>query len=191
MAVGGITLVAGALLVVLAAAAWLARLGVVHTLWWVPAAWVVAGAASAAAVGLALRRYRSLGAFPLARYLEAGGTWRLGSLTGMLASPAAGVSAGLYAAADEARAADLAARGPGALSSVGEGVRRYNRVGALALLFGAIGLLGAGPGRAPVRMLWHPAEALGLALGAVRLESSALAVDRGEAVSLTVRAPGR
>ena len=54
-----------------------------------------------------------------------------------------------------------------------------------------LGLLGAGPGRAPVRMLWHPAEALGLALGAVRLESSALAVDRGEAVSLTVRAPGR
>ena len=72
MAVGGITLVAGALLVVLAAAAWLARLGVVHTLWWVPAAWVVAVAVSATAVRLASRRFRSLGAFSLARYLEAG-----------------------------------------------------------------------------------------------------------------------
>lgn len=191
MAVGGITLVAGALLVVLAAAAWLARLGVVHTLWWVPAAWVVAVAVSATAVRLASRRFRSLGAFSLARYLEAGGSWRLGSLTGMLAAPATGLSADLFAAADQARAADLAARGPGALSAVGDGVRRYNRVGALALLVGTIGLLGAGPGRAPVRMLWHPAEALGLALGAVQLESSALAVDRGEAVSLTVRAPGR
>jgi len=191
MAVGGITLVAGALLVVLAAAAWLARLGVVETLWWVPAAWVAAAAVSFAAVGLALVRSRSLGVLPLARHLEAEGTWRLGSLTGMLAAPAAGVSADLYAAADQARAADLAERGPGALASVGEGVRRYNRMGALALLLGAVGLLGAGPGRAPVRMLWHPAEALGLALGAVRVESSALAVDRGEAVSLTVRAPGR
>ena len=40
-------------------------------------------------------------------------------------------------------------------------------------------------------MLWHPAEALGLALGAIRLESSALTVDRGGAVTLTIRAAGR
>ncbi len=191
MAVGGVALVAGALLVVLAAAAWLARLGVVHSLWWVPTAWAVAAVVAAIAFGLVLTRSRSLGVIPLARHLEAGGSWRLGSLTGMLASAAEGVSADLYAAADAARAADLSARGPDALSAVGAVVRRSGRLGAVALLVGAIGLVGAGPVRAPVHMLWHPVDALGLALGAVGLEASALAVERGEAVSLTVRAPGR
>ena len=191
VAVGGGTRVVGALLLVLGTAAWLARLGVVHSFWWVPAAWLIAVTGSVVALGVWRRRSRSLRVPALARLLESEGSWRLGALTGMLSAPANGLSADLYVAADQARAADLLTRGPGALAPLRAGIQRDNRVGALALLAGAMGLLGAGPARAPVRMLWHPAEALGLALGAVRLEASTLAVNRGDGMSLTVQAPGR
>lgn len=191
VAVGGGALAVGALLLVLGTAAWLARLGVVHTLWWVPAAWAIALTGAGSAVGLWWRRSRSLGPSALARRLESEGSWRLGALTGMLSTPANGLSHELYAAADQARAADVSVRGPGALAPLRSGIRRDNRIGALACLVGAVGLLGAGPARAPVQMLWHPARALGLALGAVQLEASTLAVNRGDGVSLTVRAPGR
>jgi hypothetical protein len=190
-AAGGSALSAGAPLLVLGAAAWLARLGAVRTLWWVPAAWLLALVTAAVAAVLVLRRVRSIRAPALARHLESDGAWRRGALTGMLSPAAAGLSASLYDAADRSRASDLTARGPDALAPLAGRLRRGNRIGGLALLAGALGLLGAGPGRAPVRMLWHPADALGLALGAVRLETSALVVDRGDAVILTIRAAGR
>ncbi len=188
---GGGALVIGIGLIVLGSAAWLARLGLVQSLWWVPAAWIVALVGAAAATVLVARRVRSLRVPLLARRLEAEGAWRLGALTGMLAPPADGLSHDLYLAADNAGAADLAARGPAALAPITARVLRSNRISAVALVVGGACLLGAGPGRAPVRMLWHPAEALGLAMGAVQLDASALSVDRGARVSLVVRAPGR
>ena len=191
VAIGGGGLAVGGSLLALGAAAWLVRIGVVHTLWWVPAAWVAAFAAALAGAVMWRRRSRAVGVPTLARRLESEGAWRLGALTGMLSASAGGVSPELYSAADAERAADLTARGPAALASLAARIRRDNRVGVAALLVGAVGLLGAGPTRAPVRMLWHPADALGLALGAVAIDASALAVNRGDSVALRVRAPGR
>lgn len=188
---GSGALVIGVVLLVLGAAAWLARLGIVHTLWWVPVAWLAAFAAAVVAAGLAVRRARTLRVPVLAQRLEFEGAWRLGALTGMLVPAAEGVSADLYLAADRAAASDLAARGPAALAPLTAQIQRSNRVAVLALLIGAAGLLGAGPGQAPVRMLWHPTNALALATGAVRLTASELAVNRGEQVTLDLRAPGR
>ncbi|HEX5003916.1 MAG TPA: DUF4175 family protein [Gemmatimonadales bacterium] len=188
---GGGALAVGALLLGLCGAAWLARLGVVHTLWWVPMGWLVALGAGASAMAVARRLVRQSRPPALAAALEADGAWRLGALTGLLASPAPGLSSELYAVADRARAEDLVRNGPGALRPLDERIRRQRRAGVIALLLGAIGLLGAGPARAPVRMLWHPVEALGLAVGSVRLEASARSVDRGEEVRFTIRAPGR
>ncbi len=188
---GGGALVVGAVLLVLGAAAWLVRLGVVHTLWWVPVAWAAALTAAVLAGGLALRRAQALRVPLLARRLESEGSWRLGALTGMLSAAAEGVSADLHDAADGAVAADLVSRGPAALAPLTAQIQRSNRFALIALLLGAVGLLGAGPRRAPVQMLWHPSNALALATGAVRLEASGLAVNRGEEVVLALRAPGR
>ena len=188
---GGSALTAGAFLLVFCAAAWLARLGVVHSLWWVPAAWIMALVGAVGAFVLVRRRVGSMRAPDLATRLESDGAWRLGALTGMFAPAAPGLSPDLYHAADRACAADVVARGPAALAPLAARLQQGNRLGGIGLLIGAVGLLGAGPSRAPVRMLWHPAEALGLALGAIRLEASALTVDRGGAVTLTIRAAGR
>jgi hypothetical protein len=191
VAAGGGALALGLLLVGLGAAAWLARLEVVRALWWVPAAWVVAlGLAGAAAIAVR-RRLRGLGAASLAGELEARGAWRLGALTGMLQPAAAGVSGELHAAADRARAADLAARGGEEVAPFAARARRGTRAGAMTLLAGAVTLMAAGPGRSPVRMLWHPAEAVGLALAPIRIEASASSLDRGDSVALTVSASGR
>lgn len=190
-AAGGGALTAGTLLLVFCVAAWLARLGVVQSLWWVPATWCAALVGAVAVLVSARRRFGAMRSPDLAARLESEGAWRLGALTGMLAPAAPGLSPDLYRAADRASAADVAARGPAALAPLAQRLRQGTRLGGIGLLVGAVGLLGAGPGRAPVRMLWHPAEALGLALGAIRLEASALTVDRGGAVTLTIRAPGR
>jgi hypothetical protein len=190
-ATGGGALVLGAVLLVLGAAAWLVRLGVVHTLWWVPAAWAAAVTAAAVVIALVLRRVQALRVPMLARRLESEGSWRLGSLTGMLSDAAEGVSTDLHQAADRSAASDLVLRGPAALAPLTAQIQRSNRVALFALSLGVVGLLGAGPGRAPVRMLWHPSNALALATGAVRLEASELAVNRGDEVALALRAPGR
>lgn len=188
---GGAALAAGALLVTLGLAAWLARLGAVHSLWWVPAAWAAALAAASVAVLLFVRRRRLVGAEALAHRLEREGSWRLGTLSGLLASPADGVSPELHLAADQAEAGRLTAGGREALAPLASQIGRTNRLAVVALGLGALALIGAGPGRAPVRMLWHPAEAWTLARGAVEIEASARELDRGERVEITVRAPGR
>ena len=188
---GGATLAAAALVVSLGIAAWLARLGLVHSFWWVPLAWLVGLGGVAVAIAVAVKKHRGTTPPALARRLERDGAWRLGTLSGMLTRPADGLSPDLYLAADRATAAELSRRGEGALAPLSAKLRSNNRVAVAALTLGALGLLGAGPARAPVRMLWHPTEALGLAMGAVRLETSSAAVDRGETVQLTIRAPGR
>ncbi|HMU60562.1 MAG TPA: hypothetical protein PKA66_02170 [Gemmatimonadales bacterium] len=188
---GGGMLVLATLLLVLGAAAWLARLGVVESLWWVPMAWAVAVTVAVAVASLSVRRAQALRVPTLARRLEFDGAWRLGALTGMLAEAADGGSADLHLAADRAVASDLASRGPAALAPLTAQIGKSNRVALIALALGAAGLVGVGPARAPVRMLWHPADAWALATGAVRVDASELAVNRGEEVALRLRAPGR
>jgi len=190
VAAGGSALALGLLLAGLAAAAWLARLEVVRALWWVPAAWVVALLMAGGAAWLARLRIRAVAVPALAGHLESSGDWRLGALTGMLQPPATGLSSELHQSADRARASDLAERGAGAIEPLAARARLGARAGGITLLLGAIALMAAGPARAPVRMLWHPAEAIGLALAPVRIEASAPTVDRGDSVALTVRAVG-
>lgn len=188
---GGGALALGAVLLGLCVAAWLARLGVLRTLWWVPTAWVVAIACGVAVLVQALRLVGESRVPALAARLEASGAWRLGALTGFLEAPAPGLSASLYGAADRTRAEDLARNGPMALAPLADRIRKQRHRGIAVVLVGALGLIGAGPARSPVHMLWHPVEALELALGSVHIESSAASVNRGEVVWLTIRAPGR
>lgn len=189
-AIGGLLALAVAL-TALAAAAWLARGGVVRTPWWVPAAWVAAVAGASACALLAIRRVRAAGPTAIALRLEREGHWRRGALTGVLDTPAAGVSGDLLTLADQARADELAVRGAVALAPFDAALRTERRLGIGLLLLAVLGLLGAGPTRAPVHLLWHPAGALALALGDVSIAASARAVDRGAGVTLTIRAPGR
>ena len=76
---GGITALAG-LLLVLVAAAWSARAGLVHSPIWVPAAWSIGFLAAGACVILALRSARALGSRRLAGRLEQDAGWRSGAL---------------------------------------------------------------------------------------------------------------
>jgi len=190
VASGG-AIVVGSALAALATAAWLARAGAVRSPWWVPIAWVVVLAGATWCAVRAWRRALGLRAEPLATTLEQGGAWRRGALTGLFAPAAADISAELYDAADSAGAAEVAARGPVAVAPMVAGLRRRGFVGAAAVAAGALALVGAGPGSAPVRMLWHPGEALALALGTVRLQASATSVERGATVSFTITAPGK
>lgn len=190
-AVGGGAIVAGLVLATLATAAWLARAGAMRSPWWVLVAWGIALAGAVWAGASAWRRTRALRAGPLATTLEAAGAWRAGALTGLFAPAAADVSGELYRAADVAGATEVAARGPAAVAPMAAMLRRRVGVGSAALALGAIALLGASPASAPVRMLWHPREALALALGTVRLEASSTSVERGAEVRFLIRAPGR
>jgi len=190
LAAGGGALTLGLLLAGLGAVAWLARLEVVRALWWVPAAWLVAILVAGGAAILARRRLRSVGVLALAGKLESSGAWRLGALTGMLQPPAAGLSSELHESADRARASDLAERGAVAIAPLTVQARLGARAGGITLLAGAVTLAAAGPARAPVRMLWHPAEAISLALAPIRIEASSRIVDRGDSVALTVSAVG-
>jgi len=190
VAAGGGALTLGLLLAGLGAAGWLARLEVVRALWWVPAAWAVALLMAGITAWFVRRRLLSVAAPALAGQLESSGAWRLGALTGMLQPPAAGLSSELHQSADRARAADLAERGAGAIAPLAARARLGARAGGLMLVLGAVTLMAAGPARAPVRMLWHPAAAISLALAPVRIQASAPAVDRGESVALTVSAVG-
>jgi hypothetical protein len=190
VAAAGGALTLGLLLAGLGAVAWLARLQVVRVLWWVPAAWIAALALAGAAAFVVRRRLRALELSPLAGELEARGGWRLGALTGMLQPAAAGASSELHAEADRARAADLVERGSVVIAPIAARARRGAQAGGITLLAGVATLVAAGPGRAPVRMLWHPAEAIGLALEPIRIEASALSVERGDSVAITVSASG-
>lgn len=181
----------GTATVVLAGAAWLARVGIVRTPWWVPAAWLVSAAGVAAVGALAARHLRAVRVDRIARALEVDGHWRSGALTGVLEPPAAGVSADLLHLADAARAEELQSRGAQAMRPFDVARRSERRIGAGLFLVAALGLLGAGPARHPVRLLWHPADALALALGRVSVSASARSIDRGGEVTLTLRAPGR
>ena len=179
------------LALVLAIAAWSARLGVVHSPVWVPAAWAAAFGAAAVSVLLALRTARGLRTPRLAGRLEAQGRWRTGALRALLEPATEGTSSGLLAAADDATARDLAARAPDALDSERRRLGRFLWFAIVSVILGA-GLLGAaGVRRGPAALLWRPAHALAMIASPLRLEAESRAVKAGDSVALLVIAPGR
>jgi len=184
-------LMAGAVLGALGLSAWLARLDLVRGPLWVLAAWLAAGTAA----GLVAWRWRgertAHTAGGVARVLEHLGAWRSGALTGLLDRPVPGTSEELIGAADRSRADEVLARGGAALEPVRQVLRQRQRQGGWLLAAGAVLLVTAGPIRGAASALWHPIGALETAVAPVRLSASADAIDRGETVILTVRAPGR
>jgi hypothetical protein len=181
----------GAAALVLAACAWLVRLGVLTAPWWVLAAWAVAIPALGVLLWRARRRDRAFADDRVAHQLEATGTWRRGALTALLEPAAAGTSEPLHLAADRATAGDVAARGPAAVAPMARRARREAVAGALCLGAGLLAITAAAPGRAPADALWHPARAWELTTAPVRLTATDTLIDRGASASLVVDAPGR
>ena len=188
---GWTALAVGGALLVLGAAGWLARWLNPAGPAWVLAAWVGAGIALIAVIPPAIATAHRLGAAAVARRLENEGSWRRGALTGLLGGVADGTSAALLTAADRARALDLAQHGHRALAPLRRQLRSRLLAGAACLTVGALLIGSAGPRRQPVAALWHPARAVGLLRAPVRLTASALEVDRGGSITVTVDAPGR
>ncbi|HEV8195875.1 MAG TPA: hypothetical protein VGP87_04465 [Gemmatimonadales bacterium] len=187
---GGITALAG-LLLVLVAAAWSARAGLVHSPIWVPAAWSIGFLAAGACVILALRSARALGSRRLAGRLEQDAGWRSGALRGLLEPAGEGTSDGLRAVADEATALEVEARAPEALRQERTRVVRL-LAGAIAGVVGCVMLLGAaGVRHGPAALLWRPGLAIAMVSSPLGLEVDRRAVRAGDSVTLRVSAPGR
>ncbi len=181
----------GAAVLLLGAAAWLARLGVLNAPWWVLAAWAAALTAVAATAAIAWRHDTELRLPAVARALEDRGAWRRGALVALLDSPAAGTSDALLGLADAARATDLAERGSAAAEPLARHAGRRLAVG-LGLLALGLGTLGAaGPMRGVASALWHPRRAWEMTIAPVRIEAAADVVDRGGTVALNIDAIGR
>jgi hypothetical protein len=182
---------AGAALGALGLSAWLARLDLIRGPFWVPAAWLAATIAAGLVVWRWRRERTAHTAGGVARVLEQLGAWRTGALTGLLDRAAPGTSEELIGAADRSRAEEVRARGGAALEPMSLRLRHRQRQGGWVLAAGAALLVTAGPLQGAASALWHPIGALETAVAPVRLSASASALDRGEAVTLTVRAPGR
>jgi len=181
----------GATLLLLGVTAWLARLDVIRTLAWVPAAWIGAALLSAAAVWGRPRAVAGLGARSLAEWLEQSGAWRLGALRSLLERSQLGSSAELAQAADAASAVTVGERASAALGPLDERLSRELRWGLALLAVGLVALATSGPLRGPGAVLWHPVRAWRAVVSPVQLRASADSVDRGTPVTLTVTTYGR
>jgi hypothetical protein len=188
---GWVAAALGASALLLGAAAWLARLQVLDAPWWVLAAWAAALAAAAAVAALGWRHDTTLRLPAIARALEDGGAWRRGALVALLESPAAGTSDALLGLADQARATDLAARGPDAVIPLARRAGRRLAAGLGLLAVGLTVLGAAGPRRGTASALWHPRRAWEMTVAPVRLAAASDVVDRGKPVALDVEAVGR
>ena len=188
---GWAALALGATALALGASAWLVRLGWVEAPWWVLAAWVVAGLTLAACGWVAWRDRSRVSSEGVAGMLERGGSWRHGALTSLLDRAAAGTSGSLLAMADRTQAADLAARGPGAVAPLSRAVRNLAAAGAALLAAGLAAFGTAGPARGAASALWHPGRAWEATIAPVRLRAAHPIVNRGDSVDLMVQAIGR
>lgn len=180
---------AGVALVLLGGLSWLARLGEWRSPLWVLVAWLLALFTLGAGLVLVFRGLRRLSGRQLARRLETEGAWRAGALSSLLDSAAQGTSRTLLDAADDARAGEVGERGPEAVSSLGSRLARVALWGSLALAGGAA-LLGTAGKRARSTLL-GPREAWAVLAAPLELRADRLQVERGGAVRLAVRAPGR
>jgi hypothetical protein len=184
-------LVLGGGLLVLGAAAWLARLGIVGAPLWIPAAWLVVLGVIVTGMVRAVRSAVRFTPRAIGAWLEEQAGWRRGMLSGQLEPAVAGTSMALHALADTSAATDVDARGGTATAPLADAVRSRLRGGALLLLAGSVLLVSARPWQPPAARVWHPATALRDATRPVRIIASADAIDRDGTVTLQVEAPGR
>lgn len=183
--------VAGGGLGVLGAVAWLARLGVVRSPAWVLGAWLAAVVVAIIVVQRARKAVAALAPAPLADALEATGHFRGGSVRLLLDERAAGTSAGLYGAADARQAALLAENGKVALAGLSLRLGRLVRLAWGAAGAGALLLATAGPLGGTAAALWRPDRAWLATTAPIHLSALPEAVDRGDSVTLSLRATGR
>ncbi|NNG17581.1 MAG: hypothetical protein HKM89_13985, partial [Gemmatimonadales bacterium] len=181
----------GSVLVVLGAAAWLARLE-----WFDPPYWVLVAWAGAILMMIALgawgwRHRRRLSLTTVARTLEDIGVWRRGRLTALLEPPIEGTSQALYREADRAGARDLAGAGGRAISSLTKEARGHAARGAALLLVGLLLIVSAGPVDGSAALLWRPRAAWDATIAPVALRASHQVVNRGDSVQLELQAFGR
>ena len=179
-----------AAVVVLAAAAWLARLGWVVAPASVLAAWVLVAVILAASLLVARRAIAGLGPWHLGLQLESAGAWRDGALTMVLDQPAAGTSSTLHAAATANRADEVRRRGPEVLGpAIGRERQRGRRAGAIGAL-ALLGLVAARPLTGAPARLWNPVGAWRALVAPVRLTARRATVARGEPAVLDIAAIG-
>lgn len=174
----------------LATFAWLARGGVVAHPAWVLVAWLSAAAGVATVLVFAWRDHR-FSSWWLAHEFEDRAAWRRGALTGLLEANAAGTSAVLLAAADEAATEELHARAASLVAPLAEAIRRFSFTAGGVGLVGLFALMGAGLTQGEAAALWHPGRAWRMTVAPVRLHASRTEVMRGDSVTLTLDAFGR
>lgn len=176
---------------ILGLSAWLARLGLVQTLWWVPLTWAGAVAAAGLALARARRELRRVAPAELAVALETGGTFRSGAIRLLLDHSADGVSDRLMAAADSRQAEALDTLGREALAA------QRQRLGERARLAGTLAggcallLVSVGPASGRAALIWRPDLAFAALAAPLEISASSASVERGDSVSFSFRAPGR
>lgn len=189
--VGWLAMGLGAVAILLGGTAWAVRLGWVSAPYWVLVAWIVALVALAVLTYFGSASHAGLSARRLARRLEELGEWRRGTLTALLDQSSSGTSASLLDLADRAHADDIARRGAAALEPLARPVRIVLLAGAVCLLAGLLAFTSAGPVRGTAAALWHPRRAWEATVAPVRLQASALLVDRGQPAEFHLEALGR
>ena len=182
--------VAGALGLALGVAAWAARLGWLGEPWWVLVTWPLVAGLGGLAGGLAWRAVAARTPDWLATVLERTG-FREGALRGHLEPAAPGTSAELLALADRRQAVELAQRAPAELAELRRSSARVAVRGGVVFAAGAAILLAARPLQGPPALLWRPGAAWDAIAAPLRLTVDRTEIDRGEAVTVSVEAPGR
>lgn len=179
----------GSAVLVIAVAAWGARLGWFDGGLWVAAVWGVVGLLLATGLWRAGRLLAQDRARLAAQLLEQRAEWRAGMLTSFLAPPAEGTSLELLADADRAATARLAEVEDQLAPAVGRLKRRA--MGVTAGVVVAVLLLGASrPTEGRAGLLWDPRAAWLAATAPLRVVAPDSAVDRGAVVALALVAVG-
>lgn len=187
---GAVGALAG-LAVVLAAAAWTARTGALHSPVWVPVTWVL-GLLVAALAGVgAIRAVLGLRGIRFARQLESDAGWRRGVLSGLLEPAASDTSDGLRASADDRAAGLVVDRGGEALAPRSASALRLLGFAALTLLTAALLLGAAGVRKGRAALLWQPGRALAMVASPLHLVADRPSVAAGDSVAFRISAPGR
>lgn len=188
---GAALVTSGLMALALGVGVWLGRLGVYGR---VPEAmlggWLLVAGALSAGVWLGVRAARRVRAGALAGELERAGGLRRGAVGGFADPDAASGSPGLVAAADRRMAGWLVEHGAAAFAPVR---RRHGRAlwrGA-AVAAGGIALFASADPAHRHAGFWTPLASIARARGPVLVAASREAVQRGDSVTVTVRAAGR
>lgn len=177
--------------VVLAAAAWLAGIGLGVAALAVLLGWLTLVVALMVALWRGRRAWRGVDAAAVARHLESTGTVRRGALTTLLDPAVAGTSAALHRHATDTQSEWVGTHASDQLQPLVSRERHAARGAIAVLAVAVVALILARPlGGAPT-MLWQPWQAW-LALSApVRLTAADTMVDRGSSAQLEIVALGQ